>query len=69
MFVTIILTAFHMLSLHLFVQDGVLQVFLLKCEITFSSVSSKQTWCDCLLLKRPATFFSHFSSVLFNQRM
>ena len=41
MFVTIILTGFHMFCLHLFVQDVVLQVFLLKCEITVSSVSSK----------------------------
>ena len=43
MFVTIILTGFHMLFLHLFVQGEVLQVFLLKCEITVSSVNSKQT--------------------------
>ena len=41
MFVTIILTGFHMFRLHLFVQDVVLQVFLLKCEITVSSVNSK----------------------------
>ena len=41
MFVTIILTGFHMFCLHLFVQDVVLPVFLLKCEITVSSVNSK----------------------------
>ena len=40
MFVTIILTDFHMFCLHLFVQDVVLQVFLLKCEITVSPVST-----------------------------
>ena len=40
MFVTIILTGFHMFCLHLFVQDVVLPVFLLKCEITVSPVST-----------------------------
>ena len=45
MFVTIILTGFHMFCLHLFVQDVVLQVFLLKCEITVSS-QCQQTTCQ-----------------------
>ena len=48
MFVTIILTGFHMFWIHLFVQDVVLPVFLLKCEITVSPVSTvnmpAQTW-------------------------